>query len=189
MKDLLTEKQLKSFLDKISFGGDNECWNWIGCSGRGGYGRFSINKKGKIKSYLSHRLMFILKNKAFSLLKNKKQLVCHNCDNRICVNPNHLFIGSHKDNKIDSYNKNRHANGETNGRAKITEKDCLKMLYYRKIKEWTLPRIAKKMKCSLFIVENFFSKKSWNNTDIGRCRDYFYKTTKTSTKDKYNVSN
>lgn len=50
-------------------------------------------------------------------------LVCHYCDNPPCCNPEHLFLGTHTDNKHDSVRKSRHftASGETNGRAKITD--------------------------------------------------------------------
>lgn len=51
--------------------------------------------------------------------------VCHRCDNRPCINPEHLFLGTAKDNNVDAANKGRTARGEKNSRAKLTEKDVL----------------------------------------------------------------
>ena len=47
-------------------------------------------------------------------------VVRHTCDNKLCVNPNHLILGTHKDNVADRVSRNRSANGERNGRAKLT---------------------------------------------------------------------
>lgn len=81
----------------------NSCWNWIGCKNQKGYGR--LNRKG-IK-YSAHRYSWLI---TFGEIPTEL-FVCHSCDNRLCVNPSHLWLGSAKDNKQDCLNKNRQGKG------------------------------------------------------------------------------
>jgi HNH endonuclease len=76
-----------------------KCWVWTGSTYRNGYGRIRIHGN----SYSTHRLLYYLHNG----IDPMNMLVCHKCDNKLCCNPNHLFVGSHIDNARDSIDKGK----------------------------------------------------------------------------------
>lgn len=91
------------------------CWVWLAYHNKSGHGRFSFN--GKLG--LAHRASWIIHNgKIPSGLD-----VLHKCDNPTCVNPEHLFLGTHTDNMQDMVSKGRLVThpGEKNTNAKLTK--------------------------------------------------------------------
>ena len=107
------------FWSKVDVAGDNECWNWkAGTDGR--YGLFRYGDR-KIKS---NRMTWFLVFGEFP-----KLCVCHTCDNVICCNPKHLFLGTHQENMDDKVRKGRQSRlfGEKNPLAKLNRTDIPKI--------------------------------------------------------------
>lgn len=84
------------------------CWEWV--PARRGDGKEYGFYDGIPGSRLVHRISWILESGHPGAM-----MVLHRCDNRICVRPDHLFLGTHADNMEDMRNKGRQATGKSNG--------------------------------------------------------------------------
>lgn len=103
------------FWSKVAFIPFHTCWEWIGAVGARGYGNFSAHGK----SVRAHRFSWELHNG--SIPKSTTYhgtVVMHKCDNKRCVNPDHLQLGTQSDNIRDCYSKGRSTMNVLNQRAK-----------------------------------------------------------------------
>ena len=100
------------------------CWLWIGPKSDSGYGILSIDGR----SERAHRFAY----ETFNGRIPHGEFVCHSCDNPACVNPSHLWVGSHSENMRDMVAKNRHRKtpnlyGELHPLSKLTADDARKI--------------------------------------------------------------
>ena len=126
---LITDKAYSpKFLSRFHSGytksGPNECWLWNRGRTKAGYGMTSL-MGGEI---YAHRVSWILTNGAIP----KRIEICHHCDVPACVNPAHLFSGTHKENYLDASRKGRLPGNRTRGSEKpqaiLNEHDVLSIL-------------------------------------------------------------
>jgi DNA-binding XRE family transcriptional regulator len=105
---LITKERIEEKVLRIPEAG---CWVWMGSTQVRGYGEISSNNR----KLLAHRASY----EAFVGKIPKGIYVCHACDNVSCVNPNHLFLGTQKQNLQDMANKGRSTRGVKNPMAKL----------------------------------------------------------------------
>jgi hypothetical protein len=94
----LTDELVGRYWKYVDKRGPEDCWPWLGGRNYSGRGTFSVNRIG----YRAPRIAWMIAHGADPVL-----LVCHSCDNPNCVNPAHLWLGTHKDNAQDMVAKGR----------------------------------------------------------------------------------
>ncbi len=143
---------MRRFWNKVDK--SRECWEWTASKTRDGYGRFRFHEK----TVGAHRM-------AWALSKGEipsHVSVLHRCDNKICVNPSHLFLGTQADNIRDRCEKGRSAIGENQGSAKLRESEVLEIRVWLDI-GYSLGSIARAYKICRTSVWNIKSGKLWSH--------------------------
>ena len=142
-----------------------DCWLWIGHvatrdPAKDGYGRFNAQKE--FGATLAHRVAWILTNGQVPA----DLLVLHKCDNRKCVNPDHLFLGTDQDNFDDMRAKGRErhvgATGEAHGHAKLTD-EKVRAIRKRYAELNSLTKVAKEFGITFQNVSCIKNRKTWRH--------------------------
>lgn len=158
---MLNERTANNFWGHVDIPNLYDCWVWKGAKYRCGYGLFGVRVDKLAKSIPAHRFSWFLHN---GPLESSKIFVCHRCDNKLCVNPSHLFAGSHSDNMRDMIAKGRNGKtgcrGERNSHAKLRQSDIGRIL--RLIGEGLEQKeIAKMFMVGPTAISRINKKKAW----------------------------
>jgi hypothetical protein len=148
---------------KVDVKGPDECWPWIGFVSTSGYGRTWINDKG----YYAHRVIYsIVYPGTIELTAPKSSdisgFLLHKCDNRVCCNPNHLFVGNHTDNMRDRSKKGRAPDysGGKGPRCKLTMEQA-KQIRQKRAEGIPAKVLSKEYKISLSSMKSLLANKSY----------------------------
>ena len=158
----LKDKDIKRFFEKFDSSDVDACWEWKASRDKAGYGRIGID--GKVEG--AHRVSWTIH---YGEIPNELW-VLHKCDNRRCVNPKHLFIGTGQDNVNDMIKKGRKAYGDWSknfppAAGELNPNSILKEEDIPFIRSSPLPNleIGKMLGVSRWTISDVRNRRSWKH--------------------------
>ncbi len=152
----------KRFFSKVAMTANpDKCWEWLGGKSKSGYALFCVNlSKGNRPSVRASRVMYFIHTGEHPTGK----MVCHSCDNPNCVNPNHLFLGTPKDNTQDMIKKGRKfvAKGEKVSTSKLTAEQVL-IIRERRNNGALLRELAKDYSLDMTSISLIIRRRNWKH--------------------------
>lgn len=130
------------------------CWEWQGAIAKSGYGACYF--QGRFSN--AHRLAWTLTHGPIP----NGMWVLHKCDNRKCVRPSHLYLGTVRENARDAVERGRHPRGETNGLSKLTEEQVREI---RNLRTTGMPyrKIGSLFSITHAQAERIVSRENWSH--------------------------
>ena len=152
----MTDMEIR-FWDKVRIG--DYCWEWQAQVVRNGYGRFRFFTR----KTLAHRASWQMVNGPIP----HGLFVCHKCDNRRCVRPSHLFLGTNEDNMADMVAKGRSAAckrvGEDSPVSKLTDDSVREIRRMAAARLLPQMEIAKRFGVCRTTVKNIIGRRAWRH--------------------------
>lgn len=154
--DIQLAYSLARFFSKVQLHekGENHCWVWTGSKDEKGYGLFRDGQR----ILRAHRFIFETIHGPLAA----DELACHRCDNPPCVNPHHLFRGSHQDNVDDCIAKERrsYVSGPEHHASKLTWND-VHAIRSRHKKGISQRHLAREYSVSQYCIWSIIAEKTW----------------------------
>jgi len=155
----LNQETINRFWDKVDKSGD--CWEWTASTNQDGYGRICILVNGKKRWFQAHRISYYL-NKG-SIRDGK--IICHNCDNPACVNPDHLYSGTWADNTHDAVNRGMMNMGEKNGNSRFVKSQIIEIRNKYATGKYSYRQIANEYDTYPMTICGIVRRKSWRHVE------------------------
>lgn len=149
------------FWSKALIDDSDKCWEWQACIHVSGYGQFNTNPDIE----RAHRVAYKLVVGSIP----EGMCVCHTCDNELCVNPNHLWIGTHADNNKDMMRKGRGrwrgVRGEENINSKLTESNVMEIRRLYGAGNYSQRQLAKRYEVARGTVADVIHRRTWKHIE------------------------
>lgn len=139
------------------------CWEWTACKAPNGYPAMALSSARRLATHVA----VVLDGRSIS----PGQVVLHRCDNRCCVRPDHLSVGTQRDNLYDAVSKGRlrfgmgtHKNrGQNNASAKLTVAQVIEIRAHYDSSRVSQRQLAKKYGVSSTTISDIGKRLSWTN--------------------------
>jgi hypothetical protein len=138
---------------------NDDCWMWAGRLNSTGYGLMTISRV----EVMAHRLSYALEYGPIPV----GLCVLHRCDTPACVNPRHLFLGTHAENMADMFRKGRagvdQRRGELHFGAKLTEHNVIGIRRLYASGRYTYGQLGQQFGVHLAVIERVVKRKTWKH--------------------------
>lgn len=154
-----TEPEIR-FWTKVDKKEPNECWNWMGSKMGRGYGIFQLATKNPV---YAHRFSYEIHHPLSLSIVDIPYLIRHSCDNRLCVNPYHMCLGTDAENVRDRVERGRanSVQGERQGHSILTAEKVLEIRELWATGHYTLKELYETYNVSKSCIHSVVARKSW----------------------------
>jgi len=157
MKRDLVEKYLSNYVET-----ETGCWEYQGCFQSKGYGLINTSIGGNKYSYTLHRLSYYYHKHT----DPASLVVRHDCDNRCCINPAHLRLGTYADNNRDCMERGRTQRGEKHYLSKLTNECVINIKKRLREGNETQTTIAMDFGVSVPVINSIHMGTSWKHIQL-----------------------
>jgi hypothetical protein len=164
MRHLLTEEEWERLWSKVDIRGPDECWEWKASKQYFGHGEITIKR---IKQHPLKATRVVMADLGYIDIFDINSFVLHKCDNPLCVNPYHLYIGCHMDNMTDVAKSGKRKGDKANS-AKLSEEDVKFIKYQLKynFRRGLVSKLARKFGVTHECIRGIKIERYWTHIEV-----------------------